>query len=328
MKIIITGGAGFIGSHIAERYTKFSSASKIIILDNLSTGRLENIKNFKEKVTFIKCDLSKKGAWMKHFKNARYVFHMASLADIVPSIEKPEEYFKSNVTSTLNILEASRENKCKKIIYAASSSCYGIPKSFPTKENDQINPMYPYALTKHLGEQLLMHWNKVYNIPVVSLRLFNVYGLRSRTNSTYGAVMGVFFAQYLSNQPLTIVGSGKQKRDFVFIKDVVDAFVKASKIKVSCEIFNIGSGKPRTINKLANLISNNKKIHIPKRPGEPNCTWADISKANKILGWKPKIQLEEGISLLIKNISYWKNAPVWNKKSIKKATKKWFEHLK
>ena len=196
MKIIITGGAGFIGSHIAERYTKFtSSASEIIILDNLSTGRLENIKSFKKKVTFIKCDLSKKGPWMRHFKNTKYVFHMASLADIVPSIEKPEEYFKSNVTSTLNILEASREYKCKKIIYAASSSCYGIPKKFPTKENDPINPMYPYALTKYIGEQLLMHWNKVYNIPVVSLRLFNVYGIRSRTNSTYGAVMGVFFAQ-------------------------------------------------------------------------------------------------------------------------------------
>ncbi len=326
MKIIITGGAGFIGSHIAERYTK--SASKIVILDNLSTGRLDNISDFNKKVTFVNCNLSLKGKWVKYFKNAKYVFHLASLADIVPSIEKPEDYYKSNVTSTLNVLEASKKYNCKKVIYAASSSCYGVPKKYPTNEKDKIDPMYPYALTKYLGEQLLMHWSKVYKIPVVSLRLFNVYGIRSRTNSTYGAVMGVFFAQRLSRKPLTIVGNGKQKRDFVYIDDVVNAFVLAAKKNISGEIFNIGSGKPKTINKLASLISKSKNVYLPKRPGEPDCTWADISKAKKLLGWHPKVELDKGVSKLIDNISYWKNAPVWNKKSIEKATKKWFEHLK
>ena len=328
MKIIITGGAGFIGSHIAERYTKLSRNFEIIILDNLSTGRLENIENFKDKVTFVKCDLSKKGKWKSYFKKASYVFHIASLADIVPSIEKPEDYFESNVTSTLNVLEACRKYKCKKIIYAASSSCYGIPKKYPTNEKELVKPMYPYALTKYLGENLIMHWNKVYNIPAVSLRLFNVYGTRSRTNSTYGAVMGVFFAQKLSNKPLTIVGSGNQKRDFIYISDVVDAFILASKKNISGEVINIGSGKPRTIKELANLICSNKKSNLPKRPGEPDCTWANIYKANKLLGWKPKVKLEIGVNHLIKNICYWKNAPVWNKRSIKKATKSWFKHLK
>ena len=328
MKIIITGGAGFIGSHIAEKYAKSSPKTKIIILDNLSTGRLDNISTFKKNVVFIKCDLSVMGAWIKYFDKATYVYHIASLADIVPSIEKPKDYFESNVTSTLNVLEACRKYNCKKIIYAASSSCYGIPKKYPTKENEKINPMYPYALTKYLGENLLMHWSKVYNIPVVSLRLFNVYGIRSRTNSTYGAVMGVFFAQKISKKPLTIVGSGRQKRDFVFIDDVVEAFILASKKNVNGEIFNIGSGTPRSINELANLISENKKIHLPKRPGEPDCTWANISKAKKLLGWKPKTNLETGVKHLINNISYWKNAPVWNKNSIKKATKTWFKQLK
>ena len=257
MKIVITGGAGFIGSHIAERYSK--STCEIIILDNLSTGRLANIKSFRKKVTFIKCDLSIKGAWMKHFKNANCIYHLASLADIVPSIEKPEDYYKSNVTSTLNVLEACRKYKSNKIVYAASSSCYGIPKKYPTNEKDVIQPMYPYALTKYLGEEILMHWNKVYNIPVVSLRLFNVYGIRSRTNSTYGAVMGVFFAQRLSKKPLTIVGSGKQRRDFVFIDDVVEAFILASRKNVNGEIFNIGSGKPKAINKLASISKNKLK---------------------------------------------------------------------
>ncbi len=325
-KIIITGGAGFIGSHIAERYTQKNV--EIIILDNLSTGRLDNIKKFKDKVTFIKCDLSKNGEWKQYFREAHCVYHLASLADIVPSIEKPIDYYSSNVTSTINVLEACRKYKSKKIVYAASSSCYGIPENYPTNEKDKISPMYPYALTKYLSEEILFHWNKIYKIPSVSLRLFNVYGVRSRTNSTYGAVMGVFFAQKLADKPLTIVGSGNQKRDFVFIDDVVNAFVLASRKKINGEIFNIGSGKPKTINYLANLISSKDKIHLPKRPGEPDCTWADITKAKKILGWKPKVKLEDGVKKLIDNISYWKNAPIWNKQSIRKATKKWFEHLK
>ncbi len=325
-KIIITGGAGFIGSHIAERYTQKNA--EIIILDNLSTGRLDNIRKFKDKVTFIKCDLSKNGKWNQYFKEAHCVYHLASLADIVPSIEKPIDYYSSNVTSTINVLEACRKYKSKKIVYAASSSCYGIPKNYPTNERDKISPMYPYALTKYLAEEILFHWNKIYKIPSVSLRLFNVYGVRSRTNSTYGAVMGVFFAQKLADKPLTIVGSGNQKRDFVFIDDVVNAFILASRKNINGEIFNIGSGKPKTINYLANLISSKDKIHLPKRPGEPDCTWADITKAKKILGWKPKVKLEDGVIKLVDNISYWKNAPIWNKQSIRKATKKWFEHLK
>ena len=190
IKYIITGGAGFIGSHLVEKLIKQNK--KVIVLDNLSTGRLENIKRFKKKIRFIKCDISKKGNWIKEFKGKCYVFHLASLADIVPSIQNPKKYFESNVNGTLNILEACRKAKIIKLIYSASSSCYGIPKTYPTKEFEKINPMYPYALTKKMGEDLIIHWSKVFGIPFISLRLFNVYGTRSRTSGTYGAMFGVF----------------------------------------------------------------------------------------------------------------------------------------
>ena len=325
IKYIITGGAGFIGSHLVEKLIKKNK--KIIVLDNLSTGRLENIKRFKKKIRFIKCDISKKGNWTKEFKGKCYVFHLASLADIVPSIQNPKKYFESNVNGTLNILEACRNAKIIKFIYSASSSCYGIPKNYPTKELEKINPMYPYALTKKMGEDLIVHWSKVFDIPFISLRLFNVYGTRSRTSGTYGAMFGVFLAQKLANHPFTIVGSGKQTRDFTYVTDVVDAFLKCSKSKISNEIFNIGSGKTISVNKITSLIKG-KKVFIKKRPGEPNCTFADISKIKKYIGWAPKINIEKGVDMLLNDIEYWRKAPLWTPKKINKATKLWFKHLK
>ena len=172
-----------------------------------------------------------------------------------------------------------------------------------------------------------MHWNKVYNFPTISLRLFNVYGLRSRTSGTYGAVLGVFLKQKLSHKPLTIVGNGQQTRDFIYVSDVVSAIIKSMNSKIKGEVFNIGSGKTHSINYLAKLIGG-KKIFIPKRPGEPDSTHANIQKAKKFLDWKPSIQLKDGIRIILNNIDKWKNAPLWNKKSINKATKDWFKYLK
>jgi len=228
-KCLITGGCGFIGSHLAERLIQ--KKYKVIILDNLSNGNLKNIKKIRNKVKFVKCDISKIGSWSKLFKNVSLVFHLAALADIVPSIQKPNEYFNSNVKGTLNILQLSRKYNVKKIIYTASSSCYGIPKKYPTAENEKINPVYPYAVTKKMGEDLILKWADIYNLNVISLRFFNVYGLRSRTSGTYGAMFGVFLAQKLNNFPLTIVGNGKQKRDFLNVKDAVNALIKSSKVK-------------------------------------------------------------------------------------------------
>ena len=325
IKYIVTGGAGFIGSHLIEKLLKKNK--KVIVIDNLSTGRFENIKKFKTQIKFIKADISKKGRWQKIIAKNCCIFHLAAVADIVPSIKFPQKYFEANVKGTLNLLEACKDKKIKKIVYAASSSCYGIPKKYPTSENELLSPQYPYALTKKLGEDIVMHWSKIYKIPSVSLRLFNVYGTRSRTSGTYGAMFGVFLAQKLKNKPFTIVGNGNQKRDFTYVTDVVDAFVAASKSKIKCEIFNVGSGKTVSVNKIVQLLGG-KKIFIKKRPGEPDCTFADISKIQRLLKWKPKVSIKEGVNKLLLDIKYWKRAPIWTPKKINNATKAWFKYLK
>jgi UDP-glucose 4-epimerase len=323
LKYLITGGAGFIGSHLVEKL--LNKNNNIIVLDNYSTGRRENLKNFKN-VNLFKCDISKKGNWFKKFKDVDCVFHIAALADIVPSINNPVKYYNSNVNGTLNVLEACKKYSVKKMIYTASSSCYGIPSKYPTAETENIDNQYPYALTKYLGEQLCLHWGKLFNIDVISLRLFNVYGTRSRTSGTYGAMFGVFLAQKLARQPFTVVGDGNQTRDFTYVTDVVSALITAAKSKIKNEVFNVGSGKTISVNKIVELLGGSK-VKIPKRPGEPDCTYANINKIKKKLNWRPKISIEKGIKLLINNINYWKNAPVWTPKKINTATKDWFKYL-
>ena len=324
MNVIVLGGAGFIGSHLAEYLLKKKYSVKII--DNLSTGRIENIYHLKKKLKFIKADISKKGNWEKEFKNIDYVFHLAALADIVPSIDNPEKYYRSNVTGTLNVLQAIKKFKVKKLIYSASSSCYGIPKKYPTKETEKINPIFPYAVTKYLGEQLIVYWSKIYNINYISLRLFNVYGPRSRTSGTYGAMFGVFLAQKLSNKPYTMVGNGNQSRDFTYVSDVVEAFEMVAKSTLKNKIFNIGSNKTIKVKTIIKYLKGDY-VKIPKRPGEPDITFADIKKIKKELKWKPKVDIEKGIKIMLKNIHYWNKAPVWTVKSINKATKNWFKYL-
>jgi UDP-glucose 4-epimerase len=325
MKFIVLGGAGFIGSHLAEDLSK-KKENKVIIIDNLSTGRIENIKNFRSKIKFIKDDISKKGKWQNAFKKVDYVFHLAALADIVPSIDNPETYYQSNVTGTLNVLEACKKFNIKKLIYAASSSCYGIPKDYPTKETAKISPIFPYAVTKYLGEELIIYWSKIYKMNFISLRLFNVYGPRSRTSGTYGAMFGVFLAQKLANKPYTLVGNGSQSRDFTYVSDVVNAFIRASKSKVTNKIFNVGSNKTVSVKKIIEYLGG-PWVNIPKRPGEPDITYANISQIKKYLKWSPKVDIQTGINIMLKNINYWKNAPIWNPQSINKATKNWFKYL-
>jgi len=326
MKVVITGGAGFIGSHLADFL--IDSDHEVVVIDNLSIGRLENISHLLESssFSFIEADITNFDEIEPIFKDIDWVFHLAALADIVPSIENPTEYYKSNVNGTFNILQACRKYRIKKIIYAGSSSCYGIPDDYPTKENASIRPQYPYALTKNIGEQLVMHWCQLYKLPALSLRFFNVYGPRARTSGTYGAVFGVFLAQKLSNNPYTIVGDGNQTRDFTFVSDVVNAIIAAAKSDLSGEVINIGSNNTYSINRLVELLGG-EVVYIPKRPGEPDCTWADITKATQLLKWKPKISLEKGVEILLNDMEYWADAPVWDKKSIAKATEQWFEYL-
>jgi UDP-glucose 4-epimerase len=325
MKALVTGGAGFIGSHLIDRL--LLDGLEVICIDNYSTGRPENLNHIKNNnFKAIELDITNFTAIEPFFENVDWVFHFAALADIVPSIQFPSKYFNSNVNGTFSVLQASVKHKVKKFIYAASSSCYGIPDEYPTKENSEIRTEYPYALTKYLAEELVLHWGKVYNLPVLSMRFFNAYGPRSRTSGTYGAVFGVFLAQKLKNKPFTVVGDGNQTRDFTFVTDVVDACVTAAGSKHANKSYNVGSGGTYSINKLIELLKGDV-IYIPKRPGEPDCTFADITKINKELNWSAKVPFEEGVKIMLENIDYWKNAPIWTPDKIKEATKDWFKFL-
>ncbi|REL26057.1 NAD-dependent epimerase/dehydratase family protein [Thalassotalea euphylliae] len=326
MKAVVTGGAGFIGSHMVDLLV--ANNFDVIVVDNLVNGRLSNLAHVKQDIEFIETDIANPNIdLVQLLEDVDYVFHFAALADIVPSIQSPGKYHDANVNGTLNILEASRHSTAlKKFIYAASSSCYGIPDVYPTPENTAIKPEYPYALTKNIGEQYALHWGQVYDLPVISMRFFNVYGLRHRTSGAYGAVFGVFLAQILNNKPLTIVGNGEQTRDFTYVTDVVDACFTASKSEYRNEVFNVGSGNTYSINYLAELLGGDK-TYIPRRPGEPDCTFADITKINTKLHWSPKVSIEEGVKIMLENIHLWSDAPVWNESSIEEATKDWFKHL-
>jgi UDP-glucose 4-epimerase len=325
-KCIVTGGAGFIGSHLAEALV--NKGYEVLIIDDLSTGRMANLKDFikSPNLTIEKIDITDFSTISKAIEGATFVFHLAALADIVPSIQEPLKYHNANVNGTVTVLEAARRAGVKRFVYAASYSCYGLPAIFPTPETAPIRPMYPYALTKNLGEQYVMHWNQTYDLPCISLRLSNVYGPRSRTSGAYGAVFGVFLAQKLAGKPFTVVGDGNQTRDFTFVTDVVDAFIRAAESDKRGEILNVGSGGTYSVNQLVDLLGGDV-VHIPKRPGEPDCTFADITKIRQTLGWSPKVSFEQGVAEILKHINLWCDAPVWEEKTIATATKDWFSYL-
>ena len=321
---LVTGGAGFIGSHLVDAL--LAEDISVRVVDNYSTGRPENLAHVSGKVEIIEADIAKSGSWQKSIQGADWVFHLGALADIVPSIQRPEDYFLANVNGTFNVLEAARNAGVKRFIYAASSSCYGIPESYPTAETAEISPQYPYALTKRLGEELVMHWAQLYSLPAIALRLFNVYGPRSRTSGTYGAVFGVFLAQKLAGKPFTVVGDGTQTRDFTYVTDVASAFLTAAKSSSYAEIYNVGSGETVSVNRLVELLGG-EVTYIPKRPGEPDCTYADITKIRRELKWQPKVNIKHGVDNVLANIDYWKSAPVWTPATIAVATQDWFKYL-
>jgi UDP-glucose 4-epimerase len=326
MKAVVTGGAGFIGSHLVERLLE--DGLDVTVIDDLSTGRPENLAHLmgQSRLTLAPLDVTKFDEVLPLFDGAAWVFHLAALADIVPSIERPLAYHRANVDGTVAALEAARRSGAQRFVYTASSSCYGIPDVYPTPETAPIRPQYPYALNKWVGEQYALHWVQVYGLPVVSLRLFNVYGPRSRTSGTYGAVFGVFLAQKLNAQPFTIVGDGTQMRDFIFVSDVVEAFVAAARSDVVGGAFNVGSGRPVTVNRLAELLGG-PVVRVPKRPGEPDRTHADIGAIERTLGWKPAVAFEDGVRIMLEHIDHWREAPVWTPEAIDHATREWFRYL-
>lgn len=327
MKSLVTGGCGFIGSHLVDGLLE--RGDEVVVLDNFSTGRPQNLAHQKDnpKLSVYQVDISEYGVLDTYFEGVDRVFHLAALADIVPSIQNPVSYHRSNVDGTINVLEASRKAEIKHLVYAASSSCFGIPDNYPTPEDADIRPEYPYATTKWIGEQYVLNWHKIYDLPVTSLRFFNVYGPRSRTSGTYGAVFGVFLAQKLNGQPYTVVGDGTQTRDFTYVTDVANACIMASESDAAIgEVMNVGSGNHYSVNRLVELLGGDKTF-IPKRPGEPDCTFADTTKIRSVLGWEPQVSFEQGVQTMLDHIDYWREAPLWTPDKIAEATKDWFKYL-
>jgi UDP-glucose 4-epimerase len=322
---VVTGGAGFIGSHMVDVLVEKGFAVRVV--DNLVGGRVANVAQHAKNADFVleSRDVRTYAADDTLFKGAKYVFHFAGIGDIVPSIERPAEYMSANVQGTVHMLECARRAGVQKFVYAASSSCYGLAKT-PTREDHPIVPQYPYALSKYQGEQAAFHWHHVYKLPVNSVRIFNAYGTRSRTSGAYGAVFGVFLRQKLAGKPFTVVGDGTQKRDFLYVTDVAKAFLAAAETERTGSFWNLGAGNPQSVNRLIELLGGDK-IYIPRRPGEPDCTWADITKITSELGWRPEVSFEEGVGRIVSNIDYWRDAPLWDPESIAKATRTWFEYL-
>ena len=324
-RCIVTGGAGFIGSHLVDRL--LSDGHRVSVIDNFSSGHRGNLEHHDDhsNLEVIETDIAS-APLRQAFDKVDWVFHLAALADIVPSVENPTAYHEANVTGTFRVLEAARHAGARRFVYAASSSCYGIPDRYPTPEESPAQPQYPYALTKWVGEQYVLHWAQLYRLPAVSLRFFNVYGPRSRTSGTYGAVFGVFLAQKLAGEPFTVVGDGTQTRDFTYVTDVTNACVSAAGSEVQGKSMNVGSGDPQSINRLVELLGGDV-VHIPKRPGEPDCTQADTRKIEALLGWKARVPFDEGVRIMLENIDCWREAPVWTPRTIEKATEAWFGSL-
>ncbi len=322
---VVTGGAGFIGSHMVDNL--LGRGYRVRAVDNLVSGRESNVAHQARNPDFAleKRDVRDLEPGDALFRDARIVIHFAGIGDIVPSIERPAEYMSANVQGTVKVLECAREAQVQKFVYAASSSCYGLAAT-PTAEDHPVQPQYPYALSKWMGEVACFHWHEVYRLPVNSIRIFNAYGTRVRTTGAYGAVFGVFFRQKLAGRPYTVVGDGSQTRDFLYVTDVAEAFRLAAETPKTGEIWNLGAGNPQSVNRLVELLGGEKE-YIPKRPGEPDCTWADIGKIKRDLGFKPQVPFEQGVAMMMKEIDVWRDAPLWDRQSISAATKTWFEYL-
>ena len=290
MKVLVTGGAGFIGSNLVDHLVELNY--DVIVIDNLSAGKKENIN---PSADFINDDI-KNHKISKYFKSVDIVFHMAALARVQPSIDDPLYYDSVNVNGTVNVLKCCVDNKVRRLVYSASSSAYGDAAKMPINELDSIDPISPYAVQKYVGEVYCKMFHKVYNLETVSLRYFNVFGERQSIEGAYALVIGVFINQTLNGKPMTIRGNGEQKRDFTYVGDVVRANILASKSEKvgSGEVLNIGSGKNYSINDVANLIGDNKVFVAPVV--EPFETLADNSLAKKLLGWSPSVRLEDWIA--------------------------------
>jgi len=303
-KVVVTGGAGFIGSHLAEELTR--QGCHVVIIDNLATGRLENIAHLRDSqnVEFIKDTILNLPRLKQLFNNAEYIFHEAALPSVPRSIANPQASHEVNVTGTLNVLFAAKENSIKKVVYASSSAVYGDMPTLPKREDMTPNPLSPYAVGKLAAEYYCLVFHQVYGLPTVCLRYFNVFGPRQDPDSPYAAVIPRFIKSVFEGNPPVIFDDGEQSRDFAYVRDVVAASILAAESGAS-GLFNVARGKSITINELAKLVITitGKKIapvYREPRPGDVKHSLADISRA-KSFGYEPKYSLEEGLKETIRS---------------------------
>lgn len=298
-KYLVTGGAGFIGSHIVRSLVK--SDEKVAVLDNFSSGKEENLREVKNKITLIKGDIRDLGLLKKASKGADYILHQAALRSVPKSVLYPQEYNEVNITGTLNVLLAARESKVKRVVFASSSSIYGDVNKFPQKEDALPQLISPYAQTKLAGEYWCRVFAKTYKVETVSLRYFNVFGPRQALDDEYAVVIPKFIVSLLNDQPPPIYGDGRQSRDFTYIDNVVQANLLSAKRKgASGMAFNVACGSDTKVidlaRKINNILGKNiKPVFLPHRPGDVLKTLADTALSKKYLGFKPKVSFEQGL---------------------------------
>lgn len=296
-KVIVTGGAGFVGSHIVDAL--IAEGYNVHVIDNLATG---SKKNLHPNAIFHKADIRNLKSIAPFFTGARYVFHTAALARIQPSILNPRESNEVNITGTLNVLLAARDAKVKKVMYSASSSAYGSQPMLPYREDMVPHPQNPYALQKLTGELYCRLFSELYGLPTVSLRYFNVYGPRQKTDGAYATVIGIFLRQRMAGEPLTVVKDGRiKRRDYTYVSDIVRGnmlAMKSNKVGKG-EVLNLGAGKNYSVVEVARMVGG-PHVFIPVRLGEAKETLADYSKARRLLGWKPLVRFKDGLEALKK----------------------------
>lgn len=307
-RILITGGAGFIGSNIINILVQTKNRG-LVVMDNLETGNLQNIKQHIDSgaITFLNSDIRNIEDCIKATEDCDIVLHQAALGSVPRSIEHPLNTHNVNVTGFINILEACRQNKVERVVYASSSSVYGDDLNLPKRENVVGSPLSPYAVSKKANELYANVFGKLYNMKIIGLRYFNVFGPNQNAAGPYAAVIPIFVNNILQNKDCLIYGDGSNRRDFTFVDNVVQANLLAAQTENTeayGEVFNIAYGATKSINELFEEIKTKMKVtadvkYMPPRVGEIKDSFADIGKAEKLLGYKPQVDLSEGITLTI-----------------------------
>lgn len=295
--VAVLGGAGFIGSNLVD--TLLTEGHEVIVLDNLSEGKLDNLRRWKDhpRLEFVRGDIKDFDMVRRVVDHRAWVFHMAAMSRIQPSITDPIGAFQQNIMGTANVLEACRLGEVKRVVYSASSSAYGNINEPPLVESMPTDCLNPYSLSKKIGEDLCELYRKLYGLSTISLRYFNVYGPRHQEEGNYATVIAIFRKQKRLGQKLTVVGDGEQRRDFTFVGDVVRANIMAAMDYKSGGVFNVGSGQNHSINEVAAIVEGEVE-HIPPRPAEARVTLADTSKIRRVLGWKANVTLQDGLKVL------------------------------